>query len=516
MKTLPTTLLVFILVLSLIPSQLVHADANKLFVTPAASQMNLNTSFTVNIRTYADTDQTIGNAHGSVTFPSNQLRVSSISISGSGYGAPTISQSTGRIGFTASRNPAPGGSAQLFLVTFTAIGAGTAAVGFTGDSSVNDAPTTYSSGVFTIIDPNPAPTPPNPSTKPATPKPTPAPIITTPSTQPETPSSDNEPVATPDPTGLVDSVIVNPLYSSSTVSWKINAAHANATLLYGTSSTKLEKAAAVTSKPDGTFEASVTGLNPGLRYFFTINATAEGGRTGTYSSTIITRGYPITITVTENKVPVQSGLLKIGNINKPITSTNGKITLGLAADSYTGTITTETASLTINITVQPKTIPADGSAPETQSFSYNLSSSPLDSGPGTGFSIFAFIGFLFGGAVLLGGSFVGFMAYRRHKFESGDDDSGGGQGSTVIIDDGYDWHPPTQSSNEPDLPPAPPIVHSAPPPDAPPGPGDLEVEPLDMFEQAELRSPLLYPHPPSQTTSPGIEQNPSSPHSTRL
>ena len=47
-------LLIACLIISLIPSKLVFAaDPNQLFITPASSQMNIGTTFTVNIKSYA-------------------------------------------------------------------------------------------------------------------------------------------------------------------------------------------------------------------------------------------------------------------------------------------------------------------------------------------------------------------------------------------------------------------------------------------------------------------------------
>lgn len=500
-----------ILLFSLLPAKLAHADANKLYVTPASSQMNLNTIFTLNVRSYADSDQTTGSATGSVTYPSGQLKVTGISVSGTDYSTPSITQGAGTIGFNASRNPAPSGSAQIFAVTFQAIGSGIAVVSFSNDSVVNGASTSYSSGSYTITNPNPtAPAPPAP--KPSTaPKPTPVIIATTP-----TNTQDDNPQPTPDPTGLIDSVNVQPLYSSSDIVWSVHADGATSSLTYGENSTQLDKQAVVTKKADGTFATTVTGLKPGVRYFFTINANAPGGKSGTYSGVIPTRGFPVTITVTENKNPVQSGQIKIGSQSVPIPS-GGKVTLGLAAGSYSGTITTDTASLNINLTVDTKNVPADGTTPENQSFSYNLSSSVLDQGPGSGFSILSFIGILFGGTVILGLSFVGFMAYRRRQFEQGSGGSSYGSSPTVIIDDGYDWKSRAEASSE---------ATSYPAPEAPAVPAGLphhhnsvylsEEEPLDMFDAVAQNPPqtLHPPQTPNSNGSPVIQQSPNSQHST--
>lgn len=504
-------LIAFSLIFGLMPSNLVYADANKLYVTPVSSQMNLSTIFTINVRSYADSDQTIGNTSGTVTYPIGQLKVTGISVSGSGYGSPTITQGSGTIGFSASRNPAPSGTAQIFAITFQAIGAGSAIVNFTNDSKVNDATTTYSTGTYTITNPNPTtPAPPTPKAI-STPKSTPVAISSTPSPTPSPVVTDvqENPQPTPDPTGLIDTVSVDPLYSSSTISWTVNANSSTSTLVYGENASKMDRSAGVTKKSDGTFTANLTGLAPGIRYFFTINASAPGGKSGTYSGVIPTRGYPVTVAVTENKNPVQSGQIKIGSQSSPIPS-GGKVTLGLAAGSYSGTISTETASLNINLTVVAKTIPTDGTAPESQSYSFDLTSSPLEQGPGSNFSVFAFIGVLLGGTVVLGLGFVGFMAYRRRQFEKGGDVTSYNENPTVIIDDGYDWKSETaQNAPIPDTkenqPLSSPVMHHN-------SVYMTDEEPVDMFDVAQKTPQHQLPNNPTKPS--GTAQNPNSPHST--
>jgi len=500
--------LIACLVVSLLPNQSVFADANKLYITPATSQMNINTTFSVNVRSYADTDATTGSTSGTVTFPANLLQITGISTSGSQYNAPSISQGSGTIGFSASRSPASSGSAQIFSITFKAIGAGSATVNFSGDSRVNTTTTTYTAGVYTIINPNPPAT----TTPIATPKPSPSvvapvPVVTTPTTPSIEPTT-SEPVATPDPTGLITGVSVNPLYESSTVSWSVNATNAGSTFMYGASSSQLDKKADVSKKADGTFMATVTGLTPGNRYYFVISGSGDGGKSGTYSDTIITAGFPVTMTITENNVPAKNAQIKIGNRSYTAGS-DGKKTIGLAAGSYTGTITTETASLNINLTVAAKTIPKDGTAPESQAVSYNLSSSPLAQAPGSENSIFAFVGVLLAGTVVLGLGFVGFMAYRRRRFESGSP-SHAASAPTVVIQDGYDWRnqvPNYQNNIQQDLAATPGTVAHTSQNHANSVHIDDE-EPLDMFEQAK-QNPL-----PTAGSPDVNQQNPNSPHST--
>jgi len=459
--------------------------------------MNINTSFPVNIRSYGDTDQSSGNVSGTVTYPTNLLRVTSISTGGSAYGAPSITQGSGTVSFSSSRSPAPSGFAQVFSITFQAIGSGTAAVNFSGDSRVNGATTSYASGEFTITNPNPPPTTsttpkPSPSTRPSV---TPVPIVsTTPTPSSEPTTGDDNPQPTPDPSGVVDSVTVNPSYTSATINWKVNASNPKSNMGYGTKSTALDKQAAVEAGGDGTFKSTIKGLAPGNRYYFSITGTGDGGKNGTYSGTIITNGFPVTMTITENNQPASGAQVRIGTISKS-TGSNGKLSIGLAAGSYRGTITTGTASLTIDLTVEAKAIPEDGSAPATQNFTYNLTSSPLEGGPGSSTSILAFVGILLAGTVVLGLGFAGFIVYRRRKFESGGT-STSTPSSTVIIDDGYDWRQETTDASTQVQPPAP--LPSPPQIESPRHNNSVyinEEEPLDMFEQHNKPTPPSAPPP---------------------
>ncbi len=506
-------LMVFSLVIALVPSQLAFADANKLYITPSTSQMNINTTFTVNVRSYDDSCQSIGTANGTVTYQTNLLQVTGISTSPSDYGSPSISQGSGTIGFSASRNAGPSCTGQVFAITFRASGAGTATVGFLSNSQVNNVATTYGNGVYTILNPNPPPSSPSSTPKPsATPKP--VPVVTTPVIT--EPPANSEPQPTPDPTGLIDNVVIDPLYTSSPITWKVNAPNPSATLSYGSSSSQLDKQASVSKKADGSFAATISGLTPGVRYYFAIAGSGDGAKSGSYSGTIITRGFPIVMTITENNIAVKNAQVKIGN-RSYTTTPSGKLSIGLASGSYTGAITTDTATLTINVTVEAKTVPADGKAPPSQAFTYNLTSSPLAQAPGSEFSILSFIGILLGGTVVLGLGFVGFMAYRRRKFESGDE-SHTYSSPTVVIDDGYRWQP--DKAAEPTAP-VDPITLPTEPADMSSLPRHnnsvhiTEQEPLDMFEQAKARDTT-----PSSVSSPSLSptdetlQNPNSPHST--
>ncbi len=499
---------------ALVPTQAVFADANKLYVTPASSQMNINTTFTINVRSYADTDQTVGSANGTVSYNSGLLQVSSISVSGSDYGSPSISQGSGTIGFSASRNPAPSGSGQIFAITFQAKAAGTATVGFNNNSQVNGASTTYSSGVYTITNPNPPPSSQPSSTPKASPKPAPV-VVTAPVVTQTTPTPvDTAPQPTPDPTGVIDSVTVDPLYSTSTLAWKVNAKNPTASLTYGPSSSQLDKAASVQKKADGSFTATITGLTPGIRYYYSISGKGDGIDPSAYSGAFITRGFPVILTITENTVEAKNAQVKIGSRSYSTTA-NGKLAVGLAAGSYNGTITTDTATLTINLTVTEKPVPGDGTAPASQALTYNLTSSPLAQGPGANLSIFAFVGILAAGTVILGIGLFIYINYRRHRFETGSISHN--QAPTVIVEDGYNWRPDAATSQDgPQAPPPAPIT-PVPMQQASAHGNSVYIsdeEPLDMFEQAKIAQPIEPQPVPSPIVPASTGQSPNLPHST--
>jgi hypothetical protein len=468
--------------LSLIPAHLtLAADPNRLRIAlrQGTNQMNIGASFTVDIQAYGDAAPATS-AYGNLTYPSNMVRVDRISLDGSAYGAPAVKDlKNGLIEFSASGGTGTSGFAKIFAVTFVATGAGTNAINFSGDSRVNNSATAYTELKFTVTNPAPTtPTTPKPSTsvKPSV-APVPIPSTTPLPTPTPTPSPEDTPQITPDPGGVVNNVTVTPSYTSATISWKVNAAQPKSTFQYGNQSSSLDQKADVTLSQSGEFTATVSALTPGKRYYFAIDGSGSDGKNGTYSGTIITSGFPVTITVTENNQPAKNAQVKIGTTTRTASS-NGKLSIGLAAGTYNATITTATASLSVtNLVVEAKSIPANGAAPAVQTYTYNLNSSPLEQGPGASTSILTFVGILIAGTVFLGFGFVGFMAYRRRKFEAGGT-AGTSSGTTVIIDDGYDWKQDNTLSS-PSLPPPPPSSDSQPT-------NSVHIddeEPVDIFDR---------------------------------
>ncbi len=510
-------LLILALLIGLVPSKVAFADSNKLYTTPASSQMNVGTSFTVNVGSFASTDETIGSVSGKVLYSSNLLQVTSISVGGSAYGSPSITQGSGVITFSGSRNPAPSGIAPVFAITFQANAAGNATAGFDGSSNVNGQSTTFSGSNFAITSPAPpASSSPKPSTStaPKTTVSTPAPIVTTPVTTDSSSQNTDTTQATPDPTGVVNNVVVTPSYTSAVITWKVNAQNPTSTLVYGADSSTLNQKAATAEQADGSFSSTISDLTPGQLYYFSISGGGTNTATGTYTSTIPTNGFPVVLKVTENNIAAGGAQVQIG-ASSYTTQSDGTLSIGLAAGSYSGKITTNTSTLTINLTVASKPIPADGSAPPSQSFGFSLTSSTLDQGPGTTATLLTFIGILFGGTVILVFGFLLFINYRRRKFDSVADSYQISTAPSVIVDDGYQWSPTEQNTGLPSS--TVPKSDPATTPTEQPAHHEnsvylTEEEPLDMFEQAKLHQEPA----PSMKPEIGIGRNPNLPHSTTL
>lgn len=513
-----SSVVILSLVSALIPSTLtLAAPGDKLYINPNSSQMNIGTVFNANVRIYVDNESGTVTTSGTVTYPTDRLQVMSPpSTSGSAFSFSSLNQGYGAITFNASR-PADGGS-QLFTIQFKAIAAGSAAVGFAGSSTINGEALSLESqripGIYTITITNPNPTPttsttPKPS---ATVKPPVSVAPTTTAPVAATPAPSSAPIVTPDPTGLINDINTSSDYSGGTVKWKVNAQNSSSTFAYGPSTTQLNNKITPTKNNDGTFQVSITSLTPGTRYVFYITAAGADDKSGNYTSTIFTRGYPVTIKVTENKQTVTKGQLRIGSTSTQISS-SGIASVGLAAGNYTGTITTDTASLTINLTVAAKDIPTDGSAPETQTMNYDLKSSVLEQGPGSGDAILTFALVIGGGSIALAMGFVGFMAYRRKKFESDGDgfNTYRSAGPSVVIDDGYTWHEPDTTA----------VVNNTPYAPTTDASGTVhnnsvyidEEEPLDMF--AKPTAPQVTPSAtvgdPDVTEQNSSSQRPTTP-----
>lgn len=490
------------------------AAGNTLYFTPASSQLSVGGTMTVNVRGYVETSPRVGSVTGSVTYPAGQLRVIGTSTAGSSYTNPSVSVGANTINFSATKDPGPIGQTQIFSITFQAVGSGNAPLGFSTNSAINQAPTNRNSVTYTVSSPAPTPTPtpapapaPTPAPAPA-PTPAPAPAPTTEETAP----ADEEDVTTPDTTGLITDVSRNGHYTDATVSWALTNPQGNAELSYGSSSDDQSTKAEVTKNTDGTFSGKLKDLTPGSRYYFTINATAPGDKTATYSGTIYTLGYPISIKVTQAGEPAINAKIQIGQ-QQYATSKDGISTLTLAADTYDFTITFGEATKTGTFTVEKKDIPSDGSAPATQNFTYDVPITETEAAGGV--SLFIFIGVMVAGVAILVIAFLVYVTIKRRRYETGAGYSSN-PATTVIIDDGYDWEKEHAHAT--------PTLPETPIPYTPDMPRNTSVyldedEPKDMFELAKEQS-IASKNSENSTGTPTTpdEQTPrpNQPHSTTL
>ena len=485
-------IVVFILGLSLVLSTTTLAIDNKFLLTPDSSQLTTGGTIDVTVKAYIGNAVSNGSVSGTVTFPQNILSVATTSKSGT-YGTFNISQSGGTINFNGTQNPGPTGIPSLFTITFRAVGAGAASVSVAGQ--INGAGAGNGSATYTVNSPPPTScpagqvgTPPNCSTPPPATCPTgqvgtppncstPPPVETTPPPQDTSPDE----TTTPDTSGTIQNVTITTSYTSATITWGLNGAGATSSLLYGTESDKVTQPIAATKGADGTYTATIPNLIPGGRYYITINAS-NNGQTGVYSRTIVTQGYPVKLTVTQAKVPSPAAKITIGQQTYAATN-DGSINLALAADTYSGTVTTtDGTSQQVSFTVAKSDIPTNGDAPKLQQFSFDLpAGQPVAST--SRFSTLAFVGVIIVGFLLTAIGFFVFIMIRRRQLESGTSGSMGDQ-TSVIIDDGYNWEhhkdtidsPATSPSVEQDTP------HT-----------NLNIqdeEPLDMFDQAKRTPPF--------------------------
>jgi hypothetical protein len=475
-------------ILASVPIGQVFAAGNTFLFSPSSQQMNINDTFTVSAKAYVESAGDPGTVSGTIAYPTNLLRVTATSTSGSSYGNPALSQGSGTLTFSGTSSPGPSGLTQIFTITFQAIGAGTATLSYSADSAINGAPAVRNTGTYTIINPNPTPTPtptPTPAPKP-TPTPTPAPVVTTPAPAPvQTPptQSDVTDNTTVDETGVITDITPSASYDRATVTWKHSREQADTHLIYGGSRTTMTTKAEVTKQADGSFSAALVGLKPGVRYYFTITSTDAAKKESTYDGLVITRGYPVVIAVTENNSVAAGATIQIGSLSRT-TDKDGKATVELADGNYSVTITAQDkTTTTVTLVVASKTVPADGSAPASQTYTYNLVAATSSSGGGT--SILTFVIVLVVGGALLVLGVLGYLAYRRRQYEgSYGGDTYTAVGPSVVVDDGYNWQQQTPAgplAPPPTTPEPPTTVH------LPGAAADDYEEPKDMFELAKER-----------------------------
>ncbi|HCH34484.1 TPA: hypothetical protein DEW05_03050 [Candidatus Saccharibacteria bacterium] len=178
-------------------------------------------------------------------------------------------------------------------------------------------------------------------------------------------------------------------------------------------------------------------MKPGVRAYFSINGKAADGKESSYTGSFTTRGYPVVIAVRIGESPASDAKVKIGQKTYAVANT-GTLSLTLAEGNYTGSISSGSETKSINFSVAPKEIPAAG-PPEQQTFSFSLAGTGVQDSEksNSSTSILMFVGVLIGGSLLLGAAVMVFMVYRRRHLEAGFNSNS--MGSSVVIDDGYDW-----------------------------------------------------------------------------
>lgn len=473
-----------------IPIDRAFAAGNTLYFNPNSQSVSLNGSFTISVKAYVETAAQTGRVSGTVSYPKSLLRVTATSTTGSSYGNPAITQdaNAGTIGFSGTINPGPSGISQVFSITFQGIGAGTANLSFSGDSTINQTTTTRNTAAYTVVDPNPAPTPTPPKPTPPTPtKPT-TPVVTVPTPTPEpvsTPpdSSTIKDNTTVDESGVITDVSSSSTYDTATINWKLSKEQASTQLIYGVSKSVIASKTETTKEPDGGYKTILKGLKPGVKYYFTVLSEGKDGKKNSYDSVVVTKGYPVVLAITQNDQPSPSANIRIGTINRS-TDKDGTASFDLAEGTYSATITAQdNTTLTTTFSVASKVVPSDGKAPDSQRFSFNLQATSAEGG-GNQTSVFIFIATLVGGGALIVLGAIGFIAYRRRQFEGSY--SAGGEATsismapTVIVDDGYNWQQAAPLGPQPPPPPQPLQPYSE------VAPGGYE-EPKDMFEIARER-----------------------------
>lgn len=433
-------LLVLVAVIaSALISPLVYAAGEYQFIATSNGSNDVSvtsSSLSVEVKSYNQAYGTI-DVSGTVAYPSSKLYVKGFSQNSTDFNLNINNTGNGKIAFSGKSKSSVSSVNTMFTINFGVqkyYQKTTAIVNFTGGNTINEQ--TALTKQLTVHLNNPQKATPKPTT---TPKPstTPKPIQTTApkeSTKP-TPSPDPTPPASePDLTGVISNVNVTPSYTSSKIEFTINSKKPSPQFNFSESYTSKYKLLPIEQSSKSTYSVSIPSLIPGHTYYYMI-VDVTGDNKASYSDSFLTPGYPINIEVKENGKPVQSAQAQINSQTYPVQ--NGVLSLGLAAGTYEGTVTSSSASTPIKFTVKDVDIPTDGSDPETQKFSVALSSNVLEGGPGATTTIFQFIGVLAGGIALLTVGFLVFMSIRRKKLENNSYSSQ--QSSSVVIDDGYNW-----------------------------------------------------------------------------
>lgn len=419
---------------SLVPTS-VFASGERAYLTPSSGTTQPGNTFTVSVDGYVGSTwwgAGATNVTGSISFPSNLLKVTSTSTNNSSFTSSTVTPNngSGSISFTQTVpiwNAPSNQTVHLFTITFQSLANGTAPVQF-GTVQYSTGAATTAGGTYTIVTP-PPPTPsPSPSPSP-TPTPTPTPSSTPkPSTKPSvkpTPS----PTPTPTPTventpapvvesdgGLkIEDVKVTATRSENSVTWSLNSPAAKPSLQYGTNKNSLKDASDIPQLEDGSYKFVFDDLKPGTLYYFTIKASTDDNLSGaTYSGVLTTRGYPVQLKIEQNDLLVPGAKVTVGE-RSFVANKDGIVTTELSDGTFTASIVPpgDNNSHTATFVVKKITIPANGS-PDVQNFTLNIATIGK-SGESNSSSL---IPMLIGGAVALLaviGGIVGLLLFMKRR-----------------------------------------------------------------------------------------------------
>ena len=134
-----------------------------------------------------------------------------------------------------------------------------------------------------------------------------------------------------------------------------------------------EKTIEALNAPNGFFQANIPGLEPGKQYVFKVSSVSidDATKTDMYSGKFTTKGYPVLVTVTENKKPATNAKVTIGDFSYR-SDKKGRIEMEFPAGSYEAVIATEHGTKTVKLAVAPMAISPDGVSPTVQTFSANI------------------------------------------------------------------------------------------------------------------------------------------------
>ncbi len=429
-----------------LPASVAHASQGAVYFKPGSGSYTIGKSFTVQV--WVDVQQQTPLYHtskGSVTFPSSLLQATRAVNANSGADfALSINQSQGRVNFNTMLwgNLSAGFQAHVFNITFKVKKAGTARLALASGTIFFDGPTSVRQASYRLkVPPCPSgqigtwphchkPAPPKQPSPPPPTTSTPTPPKQSPSNPPST-SSPRQPTneatassgstippensaplsddSTNDDSGdnisnasnglSIGSVTSSATYTSADISWLTNRI-STTTFAYGTAKDALNLAADVSDGEQNSYSTTLTALEPGMTYYYQISATGADDST-TYAGQFQTKGYPITLTITQNGTPLSNATLVVGDDpTSYMTDENGTVSLNLSAGDHPITIKKDGGQSQETITVKALPI-TDGKDPDTQNITI-ATSLQITASAATGGSSMLAIGIILFVLLLLG------------------------------------------------------------------------------------------------------------------